>query len=140
MIAMIVRTCMFCLHPCHLRTALYVKLHLLTLSTIYTYTYTYRQEGHTVLSAYVHGKAGSVEHVTMGKAAAVVQLHVPAGASSEALEAIRESGRKVAMHVIAATPKYVTILCLSSLYIYLFPVITTTLPWRFTNLYLQPHQ
>ena len=59
-----------------------------------------------MLSSYVHGRAGAVDNVTMGKAAAVVQLHVPAGASEEALRALEDSARKIAMHVIAAAPKY----------------------------------
>lgn len=55
----------------------------------------------SVLAGYVHGRASP--HVTCGSSAAVVEL---AGTAGEGKARAREAAKKLAMHVVAARPRY----------------------------------
>lgn len=65
------------------------------------------------LASYVHGKIGGVEgagsNLSLGKTVSVVCLNAPEAKTSVRPQ-LEELGRKVAMHVVAANPKY----CLES--------------------------
>ena len=71
-----------------------------------------------VVCTYVHGRIGSEtfpsSNIQMGKTAAVISLRAEplkagAGVSAEQLNALREMGRRLAMHAVAASPKYLSI-------------------------------
>ena len=61
------------------------------------------------MCSYVHGRVGgyetAAESLSLGKTAAVVSLHAPE-AGEDARKQLQEHGRKVAMHVVAASPLY----------------------------------
>ena len=62
-----------------------------------------------VLAGYVHGKVGEVsDGLQMGKTAAVVSLKPAASGSASALTAVEAAGRRLAMHVVAAKPLYLS--------------------------------
>lgn len=69
-----------------------------------------------VVCAYVHGKVGAdifPSNIQMGKSAAVLLLHAEplkgSSVSVEQLQALREIGRRLAMHAVAASPKYLSV-------------------------------
>ena len=65
--------------------------------------------GGELLSSYVHGKVYSDDHgLVLGSQASVVSLQCEGANDGTNMEGVGEVGRKLAMHVVAASPLYAT--------------------------------
>lgn len=61
-----------------------------------------------LLSSYVHGKVFSDHGLVLGSQASVVSLRFDGASESINMDSVNEVGRKLAMHVVAASPLYAT--------------------------------